>query len=138
MAVFQRKDFRMHSGGLAHWKIEFDEYSEEDVETFAWLIAEKAKQMMGEDRTGIREVYGIPSGGSLLEQKFIPYLDKWGTLRLIVDDVLTTGASMEEAKIQKGWSDAIGIVIYARGEYPSWVKPIFAMPWFATGDDWKK
>ena len=136
MAVFQKKDFIMHSGGLAHWKIECEKYSEEDFETFAWLIAQKAKTIIGEDRTGVREIYGVPFGGKMIEEKFIPYLDKWGTLRLIVDDVLTTGKSMEKAKIEKGWSDAIGIVIYARGTYPNWIKPIFAMPWFSSGDEW--
>ncbi|KKL20362.1 hypothetical protein LCGC14_2456230, partial [marine sediment metagenome] len=44
---------------------------------------------------------------------------------LIVDDVLTTGASME--KQRAGRTNTIGAVIFARGDCPAWVKPLFAM-----------
>lgn len=138
MALFQKKDFLMHSGGLAHYKIECDELTEEDLDTLAFIVANKAKLITGEDRTGIREVYGVPRGGIRFAHAFMPYLDtKWGSLRLIVDDVLTTGRSMEEARLQKGWTDAIGVVIFARNAPPNWIKPIFQMQWFDTKDEWK-
>lgn len=42
-----------------------------------------------------------------------------------MDDVLTTGAmtSMEEAR----HGEAIGFVLFARGQCPSWVTPLFTM-----------
>jgi hypothetical protein len=62
------------------------------------------------------------------------YIDPDGDIRLIVDDVLTTGTSMEEARKQLGWDDATGIVIFARGRCPDWILPIFDMHWFQTKD----
>jgi hypothetical protein len=38
----------------------------------------------------------------------------------------STLASMEEAKKQKSWANAVGVVIFARGVCPSWIHPIFA------------
>ena len=137
--LFVKKDFVMHSGGLAHYKIERDSLTDEDLDTLAFIVANKAKLMIGEDRTGIRQVHGVPRGGLRFAEAFQPYLDtKWGTLRLIVDDVLTTGRSMDEARLQTGWSDAIGVVIFARNAPPNWVKPIFTMQWFDTKDEWKR
>jgi hypothetical protein len=47
---------------------------------------------------------------------------------LIVDDVLTTGASMEAARA-KLWPGSLplGVVIFARGPCPDWVWPIFRL-----------
>ena len=49
----------------------------------------------------------------------------------IVDDVLTTGGSMEEFKIKRSWrnpTDYIGWVVFARIETPKWVTALFQMP----------
>ena len=137
--LFVKKDFVMHSGGLAHYKIECDALTDKDLDTLAFVVANKAKLITGENRTGIRQVYGVPRGGVRFAEAFQPYLDtKWGTLRLIVDDVLTTGKSMEEARLRIGWGDAIGVVIFARHDTPNWIKPIFQMSWFNTKDEWNK
>ena len=47
---------------------------------------------------------------------------------LIVDDVLTTGGSMVDHRAALGGSRCKGVVIFARGECPSWVVPLFQMP----------
>ena len=123
--LFQRKDFKMHSGGVARYKIECDALTGEDMETLAWMISEKGM---------IRDVYGVPGGGLRLAAALGPYRSKEG-VRLIVDDVLTTGESMEAAKHHTGWHDAVGVVIFARGPCPRWILPIFSMEWINTADE---
>ena len=133
--LFRKMDFRMHSGGLAHYKIECEALTDDDIETLAWIIAQKSKQMTREDRTGIRDVYGVPRGGTRLGNALMKYKDKWGSIRLIVDDVLTTGNSMQQARLDLGWCDAFGVVIFARHECPNWIHPIFSMQWFNVKDE---
>lgn len=135
--LFKKTDFLMHSGGLAHYKIECDALVDEDIETLAWIISQKTRQVTGEDRTGIRDVYGVPSGGVRLANALQKYRDRFGSIRLIVDDVLTTGQSMENAKSMLGWTDAFGVVIFARHYCPSWVYPVFSMQFFNTRDDFQ-
>jgi len=112
MTLFKRGDFQLHSGDLSSWKIDCDALTDEDIETLAWMIA---------DRFMFGSVEGVPSGGLRLAEA----LARWartGKL-LIVDDVLTTGASMEE---QRAGREAIGVVIFARRACPDWVTPVFS------------
>ena len=46
---------------------------------------------------------------------------------LIVDDVFTTGSSIEKERIRSTRRDQIGVVIFARNPTPAWVHPIFTM-----------
>ena len=131
--LFKKRDWVMHSGGTAHYKIECDALTDEDIETLAFIIASKSASF-GQKGTGIQSVYGIPRGGTRLAHALEHHIDRQGTVRLIVDDVMTTGRSMEEAK-QMGKGD-FGVVIFARGACPDWVKPIFQMNWFNVRDDW--
>jgi hypothetical protein len=54
--------------------------------------------------------------------------------RLIVDDVLTTGGSMERARDKHrgqgpaGRPGIIGAVVFARGQCPHWIRCLFQMP----------
>lgn len=70
---------------------------------------------------------GLPFAGALyLHPSFLgPFeeIDPAAPL-LIVEDVLTTGASMERARAGR---DAIGVCVFARGPCPPWVRPIFQM-----------
>ena len=124
--LFVKKDWRMHSGGLAHYKIECDALTDDDLECLAWLIAQKAP---------FSEVYGVPKGGERLAEKLRKFKQPGG-IKLIVDDVLTTGNSMNDARRELGWTDAMGVVIFARGACPDWVRPIFEMRWINTPDEW--
>ena len=126
MTLFVKKDWRMHSGGTAHYKIECDALTDADLECLAWLIAQKAP---------FSEVYGVPKGGERLAEKLNKFKQPGG-IKLIVDDVLTTGNSMNEAKRKLGWTDAVGVVIFARGACPDWVRPIFEMRWINSPDEW--
>ena len=123
--LFVKKDWTMHSGGLAHYKIESDALTDEDIDCLAFIISRKGK---------FRAVHGVPGGGDRLAKALEKYLQDVGA-RLIVDDVLTTGASMEEAMAQTGWYDAVGIVIFARGQCPDWIRPMFQMSWFNVADE---
>jgi len=124
MSLFQRKPYKMNSGGVARYKIACEALAEEDFETLAWLIAQKGE---------IRAVHGISNNGRRLAEHLGKYLTKDG-VRLILDDVLTTGGSMEAARHDVGWHDAVGVVIFARGACPRWVLPIFSMEWINTDD----
>ncbi len=123
MNLFQRKMFKMHSGGVSHYKIECDALTDEDIACIAYIIAQKGP---------VRNVYGVPTGGTRLADALEPYKTDEG-IDLIVDDVLSTGASMEEARTK--FPNPIGVVIFARGNCPEWVYPVFEMNWFNT-DDW--
>ena len=112
-ALFQSGSFALHSGGLSNWKIDCDALSDADIETLALMIAEE----VGDFGT----VEGVPSGGLRLSRVLAVHVSE-GPL-LIVDDVLTTGESMEEQRADR---EAVGAVIFARGMCPSWVTPLFA------------
>lgn len=107
----------LHSGGRSDWLIDCDALSDGSVSTLAWLIA---------GRFVFREAIGVPRGGLRLAQELNRYATAAGGI-LIVDDVLTTGASMEGIRKDFG-GDPQGVVIFARGACPDWVTPVFAMP----------
>ena len=102
-----------HSGLSLPYKIECDALSDSEIAT---LAAEIARHFV------FREVVGVPRGGLRLAAALQRYCSDMGDL-LIVDDVLTTGASMEE--LRPGHI-AQGVVIFARGPCPSWITPLFA------------
>ena len=50
---------------------------------------------------------------------------------MIVDDVLTTGGSMNDFMRKRHWrnpTDYIGWVVFARSQPPDWVTALFQMP----------
>jgi orotate phosphoribosyltransferase-like protein len=80
-----------------------------------------------------REAVGIPTGGTKLGD----LLNEHATGNekdpvCIVDDVLTTGGSMEYFLTQYQRNrrpfTAIGWVVFARGQCPGWVTSLFQMP----------
>jgi len=120
MSLFEKKDWIMHSGEKSDFKLECDALTDEDLETLAYLISKKFTFF---------DVRGVPTGGMRLANKLAKYI-KGGDKFLIVDDVLTTGKSMEKARspyFRQYRDKIIGIVIFARGECPDWVRPIFDM-----------
>ena len=127
--MFKTGWFKLHSGDMSSYKINCDCLTKEDWETLARIIANKIS---------FRVVYGIREGGvalaNALKQYEMPFEDYPA---LVVDDVLTTGASMEEMKKKivatTQRKKCVGVVLFARGKCPGWVKPIFS-----TGKDWLK
>ncbi len=126
MNLFKLGDFILHSGQKGHFKIDCDALTELDVKTLAYIISKEFR---------FSKVVGIPTGGTRLAEACEVWTKEYGPL-LIVDDVLTTGASMEEEKEKHPYLHVIGVVLFARGPCPSWVHPLFDMGrWFNYYDD---
>lgn len=118
MTVFRSGEFRLHSGGLSDWKVDLDALGPADWETLARLIARRVGPF--------ERVEGIARGGLPLAAALARYVSSSGGL-LIVDDVCTTGSSLEEARRGR---EARGFVVFARGKLPPWVEALFVY----TGD----
>lgn len=111
--LFQLGDFRLHGGQTSPWKIDCDALSDEDLATLAdW--ARRSIRPFG-------SVEGVPTGGLRFAAALAPYVTA-GEPPLIVDDVLTTGGSME---VQRAGRHATGLVIFARSDPQPWIKSIF-------------
>lgn len=104
---------QLHSGGLANWVINCEALTDADLEAIARIAAEDMLPPFG-------SVEAIPRGGVRLAEAMRPYITVGPSL--IVDDVLTTGRSMERARDGR---TVLGLVIFARGEAPSWVRAFF-------------
>ena len=125
--LFKSGDFKSHSGLDLSWKIEMDVLSDPE-----WFTI---KKMIMEHAPPFREAVGIPEGGvklgSLLNEHATG--DEKDPV-CIVDDVLTTGESMEYFLSQYQRNRrlmpfmAIGWVVFARGPCPHWVSALFQMP----------
>jgi len=132
--LFQSVDFKSHSGLDLTWKIEMDALSDSDWFTISRMIREYSEPFS--------EAVGIPTGGVKLGN----LLNQYGTGKdedpiLIVDDVLTTGDSMEDYKrsieyiyihhrkrTKRNPANYIGWVVFARTKPPEWVNALFQMP----------
>ena len=125
MDLFQSVNFKSHSGLNLTWKIEMDALSEQD-----WFTI---KKMIMEITPPFREAVGIPSGGVKLGDLLNEHATgKEGDPICIVDDVLTTGGSMEyflsQYQRNRRPFTAIGWVVFARTQCPPWVTALFQMP----------
>jgi hypothetical protein len=109
MNLFQYGQFKSHSGLTLPFKIECDALTDLDWDNLAAIIATHTLPF--------NKVEGVPRGGLKLAEVLKPYRDPEGTL-LIVDDVFTTGASMEQ---QRKGRQAQGFVVFARGPLPPWI-----------------
>ena len=123
--LFQSVNFKSHSGLDLSWKIEMDALTDPDWFTITKMIMEVTPPF--------KEAVGIPQGGIKLGN----LLNEHGTGKdedpiCIVDDVLTTGESMEYFLTQYQRNrkpfTAIGWVVFARSQCPGWVTALFQMP----------
>ena len=122
--LFQSVDFTSHSGLDLTWKIEMNALSDPEWFTISKMILELSPPF--------KEAIGIPTGGTKLGS----LLNAHGTGKrkdpiCIVDDVLTTGNSMNEFMTKRSWRNPtkyIGWVVFARGKCPNWVTALFQMP----------
>jgi len=119
-----KEKFISHSGQELNWKVECDALTDNEIDVFAYLIGRK---FQGCD---IQKIVSIPRGGDRLAlalHKYIPLKVESKTI-LIVDDVFTTGKSMEEA-IGRLWTNnetcVRGAVMFARSKPFSWVYSVF-------------
>lgn len=124
-ALFQRGSFTLASGRSSSWKIECDALTLDD-----WAgLAAMAVEAFGAPGP----VFGVPRGGVPFAKALRLYPTRLGPT-WIVDDVLTTGGSMERhrsdicATAGVSVSDVVGVVVFARGTPPPWVHALFQMP----------
>jgi len=109
--------FGLHSGGHSSFKVDCDALTDRDWKHLARVVA---------SGLSFRDVIGIPSGGTKFAKALREYCST-GKI-LIVDDVLTTGDSMQHYRERLG-EDTIGIVVFARGPFQDWIHPIFTLAW---------
>lgn len=120
MTLFRNGEFLSHSGKALNWKIECDALTDDDYDTIAKVIASKIK---------FSSVFGVPRGGTKLAHFLSDYISNEGPV-LVVDDVLTTGRSMEEFRDKLnfiGHKEVLGIVLFSRGVCPDWIYPVFQL-----------
>ena len=111
------------------WKAQAEALTPESWDCLAMLAREK---IPGDRMPSY--ICSIPTGGDPFAEAFRRLhgpLDPQGPA-LVLDDCLTTGASMElgrENMRDLGYVDdrIIGIVAFARGDCPDWVKPIWRL-----------
>jgi hypothetical protein len=121
--LFVEETFVGHSGGTLHWKIEMDALTNAEWKCIARMIMEHQKDFF-------QAAIGIPRGGL----KLSGYLNEYCTHAptdpyLLVDDVLTTGGSMEEFKKEHFKNkEVIGWVVFARRKPADWINALFQMP----------
>ena len=106
------------------WKIECGVLTERDYETIVHIIVEEWKLQF-------KKVVFLGENGDQFAAAVLPFIqvnnDNYPIL--IVDDVLTTGKSMVKAMLdvkQCYECEVIGVVIFALGECPKWIRPIFS------------
>ena len=123
--LFKSINFKSHSGLNLSWKIECEALSASEWATISKMIMEVTPPF--------QRALGIPKGGVKLGE----LLNEHATGNekdpiCIVDDVLTTGESMEYFLSQYGRNrspfTAIGWVVFARVQTPDWVQALFQMP----------
>lgn len=115
-SLFNRGRFSLHSGGESDFLIDCSALTATDLQA----LASRAAQML----PPFGRVEGIPTGGLQFADYLKQHIDPNADQLLIADDVLTTGASMEEYRAGRS---AIGVVIFARGIPPVWVVPLLVL-----------
>lgn len=126
MSIFQWGNFTLHSGDNSWWRIDCDDFTDSEIAIFAKMISEKA---------GVFQVAICPpshpgSAAPRLVKAINQYANLTSAEAIIVDDVLTTGNSMAKLRMEKLQDTRYkvkGFVIFARGECPDWVTPIFQL-----------
>ena len=120
MNLFQKVDIILNSGQKSDFKIECDALTDEDIETFAYLIQKKYK---------FGKVLGVPRGGVGIQVALEKYVTQGNDTLLIVDDVLTTGGSMVRFRENylTQYENIVGVVLFARNECPDWIDSVFKM-----------
>lgn len=121
--LFKFGEFVSHSGLRLEWKLDCETgLRSQDWDDIAKIITSKIR---------FSEVIGIPKGGLAMAEALQPYCEPNFPL-LIVDDVLTTGKSMIEARSKmKIEGSVVGVVLFARGPCPNWVLPLMKVALWA-------
>lgn len=118
IGLFQIGSFKLHSGERSFWKIDCDALTDKEIRAIVAIMLSRIPSF--------GRVEGVPKGGLRLAEALKVFSLGESLPLLIVDDVITTGNSMEK---QRAGRTAIGVVIFSRTSvYPSWIHPLFVMP----------
>lgn len=85
--MFELQETKLASGRTSRFKIECDDLTDDDIECFAAL----GSHIVGR----FSAVFGVPTGGERLAKAMEKYTDEFSPHILVVDDVTSTGGSME-------------------------------------------
>lgn len=103
---------------MTNFKIDCDALTDGDWKAVAQLILSDCPEF------GF--VCGVPNGGLKLQYELSKYITKESDTVLLVDDVYTTGASLQKIRDMIAPTVPIkGYVIFARNPTPDWITPIF-------------
>lgn len=123
MNLFMKGDFTLRSGKKSTYKVECDALTKEDWEGIAAAIMEENVL------PPFSGVSGVPRGGVPFADAMMQYVTPLADTLLIVEDIVTTGGSMERWKEQLVADPAVqfkwvtGVCFIARGVVPFWVTP---------------
>lgn len=124
MALFQSGNFTLHSGKQSDYKIDCDALYDADWQTIARMVAKLVRPF--------KSVEGIPRGGLRLAHYLTPLCLPDAEDHLVVDDVLTTGTSINKAMtdylLYNPGSVVVGAVVFARGPCPPGVVAVCQLP----------
>lgn len=110
--LFRDGAFRSAAGLMLPWKIECDALTDQD---WCWAANRISWKRFG-------AVEGVPRGGLKLAELLADQAEEGWPL-LIVDDVYTTGMSMER---QRAGREAIGYVLFARAPITQpWIRALW-------------
>lgn len=128
MNLFQAGDFQLASGRRSRFKLDCDAMTPVDWNAVVAMLLEVLPPF--------RQVVGVPGNGELLADGLRPFGADDSNVFLVVDDVWTTGASMEATAAQvrqisdEDWGgklQIVGAVLFSRGPHPDWVVPLFVL-----------
>lgn len=122
-SLFQTGNFTLHSGKESTFKIDCDALTTDDWRALAQIIHQRYQY---------RRAVGVPRGGVALANALNEMECYREAPLLIVDDVVTTGAAMEEYRqrlYSAGLKDTKGVAVFARegANVPEWITPMFTM-----------
>ena len=114
--MFRLGEYKSRSGRMLPYKVECNDLTYEDMIAIADHI--KRNYEFG-------AIYAMSENMIPITKMLKEHMSCHRTI-LVLDDVLTTGETFKTFKnTYKGKFDIIGVVIFARGKCPSWVKPIW-------------
>lgn len=124
VGLFQVGQFQFSSGVRSPFKFECDEMTDDEIAALAFLGSHQICHFA--------DVVPVPKGKSGSEidnaKRFAKALDRYAKpgygITLLVDDVLTTGASMEAARAKCGSAITVGLVMFAYKRPASWITPV--------------
>ena len=119
MTLFQTGGFTLYSGRKSDWKINSDALTDADLACLAGWVAKRLQ---------FSQAIPVPTSGNRFATALEKHINEKSKWRLIVDDVLINGQSMQEMRDAQSQDQPFhGIVIFATVEPPPWVHAIWTL-----------